>query len=223
MDIVLIIANVVAFIGMGLFFITSAFKNKKLVLSVQAIGHVFLAMSEFLTKTYSTIAQEAICLIRDVGIITKKANKWFKIIILILIVVVGVCLNYFIDGKKEDVNMVTYWLGYLVIFANFIWTIDVFYNNKSVVTFKLISALSNFSWMALFLSSQLYTSGIINGISGLINVIVGIILFVKYKKGITDRMGNKIKVEEKSEIEQNVENEYFCLKIKNYNDIISKR
>ena len=103
--------------------------------------------------------------------------------------------------------MVTYWLGYLVIFANFIWTIDVFYNNKSVVTFKLISALSNFSWMALFLSSQLYTSGIINGISGLINVIVGIILFVKYKKGITDRMGNKIKQEEKSEIEQNVENE----------------
>lgn len=207
MDVVLIIANVLGFIGMGLFFITSALKNKKAVLSIQSVGHLFLAASEFLSKTYSTIAQEALCWIRDMGIITKKANKWFKIIILISIVVVGVCLNYFIDGKKEDINIVAYWLGYLVIFANFIWTIDVFYNNKSVVTFKLVSAFSNFSWMALFLSSHVYTSGVINGISGVINVVVAIILFVKYKKGITDRLGNKLEIEENTEIEQKLENE----------------
>lgn len=201
MDVILIIANVLGFIGMGLFFITSALKNKKAVLSFQAVGHVFLAFSEFLQKSYSSIVQEVLCWIRDIGIISKKANKYFKIIILVLIVGVGITFNIIFDRQKPS-----YWFGYLVIFANLIWTIDVFYNNKNIILFKFISAFSNLSWMALFLSIQVYTSAAINGISGIINIVVGLIILIKYKKGKVDKLGIKMNKEENSEIEQNIEN-----------------
>lgn len=197
-DTVKIIVNILGFIGMGLFFITSFLKNKKAVLSLQSGGHIFLAITEYLSGTYSTIVQEALCWIRDIGIITKKANKIFKIIIIILIVGVGITFNIIYDRGKPS-----YWFGYLVIFANLIWTIDVFYNNKSVIAFKLVSAFSNFCWMALFLSSEVYSSAIWNGLSGIINLIVGIIIFVKYKKNLVDRFGKPINQEEKNE---NLEN-----------------
>lgn len=197
MDKVLFIwCNILGAIGMLLFFITSFLKNKKMVLSIQSIGHVFLAITEFLSKTYSTIVQEFLCWLRDLGIVTGIAKKIFKIVVLILILVVGVTFNIIFD------NCSIY--GFIVILANLIFTIDVFYNNQSIFWFKIVSAISNLSWMALFINSQVYTSAIVNGISSVINITLAIILLIGYKKGKIDRMGKRIKKPEEMNDESNV-------------------
>jgi hypothetical protein len=52
-----IVANVLGAIGMILIFVTSAFKNKKLVLTVQAGGHLFLAASDAFAGSCSSLFQ----------------------------------------------------------------------------------------------------------------------------------------------------------------------
>ena len=54
----IIVANILGAIGMILIFVTSAFKNKKLVLSVQAGGHLFLAASDAFANSWSAFSQE---------------------------------------------------------------------------------------------------------------------------------------------------------------------
>ena len=199
MDYIAIIANVLGFIGMGLFFITSALKNKKIVLSIQSVGHVFNAVTEYLTNSKASIVQEVLCWIRDMLIVFKKDNKVIRIILILLIVGVGVFVNY-----KFDNNSI---FGYLVIFANLVFTIDIFYNNKNVIVFKFVSAFSNICWMLLFLNTEtpVYTSAIFNGIAGLINITVGIVIFIKYRKKEVNLLGNKIEAkEEETEIVENL-------------------
>ena len=183
----LIVANVLGAIGMILIFVTSAFKSKKLVLSVQAGGHLFLAVSDAFAGTYSALAQEILCLTRDIGIVTKKANSIFKIIIIILIAGVGITVNIVVD--KCNI------FGFLAVLGNLLFTIDIFYNNKKIVGFKIISAVNNILWMMLFINYRIYTSAIANGASFVINVIVAIWLAVMIKKGELDSMGNKIEQE----------------------------
>ena len=185
-----IVANVLGAIGMILIFVTSAFKNKKLVLSVQAGGHLFLAASDAFAGSWSAFSQELLCLLRDILIVTKKANKVVKIIIIAAIAGIGYGISI---ATKANI------FSYLAVTGNVLFTIDIFYNNKSIVGFKIISAVNNVLWMMLFIDIKVYTSAIANGASFFINVGVAIWLFVNIKKGEFDRMGNKINTEEVKE------------------------
>ncbi len=186
----IIVANVLGAIGMILIFVTSAFKNKKLVLTVQAGGHLFLAASDAFAGSWSALSQELLCLLRDILIVTKKANKVVKILIIAAIAGIGYGISI---ATKANV------FSYLAVTGNVLFTIDIFYNNKSIVGFKIISALNNILWMMLFIDIKVYTSAIANGASFFINIGVAIYLFVNIKKGKFDKMGNKINTEEKEE------------------------
>ena len=191
-----IVANVLGAIGMILIFVTSAFKSKKLSLAVQSGGHLFLATSDAFASLYSGLAQEVLRMIRDIGIITKKANKAFKIVIIVLILGVGVTVN--IISERDRYNV----FAYLATLGNLLFTIDIFFNNKKIVGFKIISAVNNVLWMMLFINYQIYTSAIANGAACVINVIVTIWLIIKIKEGKLDNMGNKIITEENSILEK---------------------
>ncbi len=192
MDTFKIVANILGFIGMGLIFITSALKNKKLVLTIQSFGHLVLGISDAFAGTYSALAQEALCLVRDIGIISKKANNIFKIIILLAIAAVGITVTIVVDNSNV--------FAFLAVGGNLIFTIDIFYNNKSVIAFKYVSALNSILWMMLFLNYSVYTSAIINGLSALINIVVGTFILIKFRKGKFDRLGNKISNIEKEDL-----------------------
>jgi uncharacterized membrane protein len=178
-----LLANIFGAIGMVLFFVTAAFKSKKLVLSIQSCGHVFLGISDIFAGSYSSLAQEALCIARDIGIITKKANLAFKLIIIALIAGVGITVNI----KYDQSNI----FGFIAITGNLLFTIDIFFNNKSAIGFKLVSAVSSFGWMSLFLNYGVYTSAIANGASGLINLGVAIYIFINYKEGKMNRLGHR--------------------------------
>jgi len=186
----LIIANILGAIGMILFFVTSVFKNKKLALSVQAGGHLLLSVSDVFANSWSAFSQELLCLLRDILIITKKTNKVVKIIIIIAIAGIGygICI-----ATKANI------FSYLTVTGEIFFTIDIFYNNKSIVGFKIISAILNILWMLLFIDIKIYTSAIVNGTSFFINTGVTIWLFINIKKGKLDRIGNKINIKETKE------------------------
>ena len=181
-----IVANVLGAIGMILIFVTSAFKSKKLSLMVQSGGHLFLGTSDTFASLYSGLAQELICMIRDICIVTKKTNKAVKIIIILLIVGVGLTVN--IVSERDRYNV----FAYLATLGNLLFTIDIFYNNKKIVGFKIISAVNNILWMMLFINYQIYTSAVANGASFVINLTVTIWLIINIKNGKLDNMGNKI-------------------------------
>ena len=175
---------------MILFFVTSVFKNKKLALSVQAGGHLLLSVSDVFANSWSAFSQELLCLLRDILIITKKTNKVVKIIIIIAIAGIGygICI-----ATKANI------FSYLTVTGEIFFTIDIFYNNKSIVGFKIISAILNILWMLLFIDIKIYTSAIVNGTSFFINTGVTIWLFINIKKGKLDRIGNKINIKETKE------------------------
>jgi len=176
-------ANIFGAIGIGLIFITAIFKNKNLVLSVQSFGHIFLGISDIFSGAYAALSQEILCMIRDIGIITKKANLAFKIIILLIIAGVGITVNIIVD--KCNI------FGFFAVGGNILFTIDIFFNNKNVILFKLISAINSLLWMLLFLDYKVYTTAIANGASAVINAFVALYLLIRYKEGKIDRLGHR--------------------------------
>ncbi len=186
----LVIANVFGAIGMVLIFITAIFKSKKLVLSIQSIGHFALGLSDIFASSYSALTQEILCMIRDIGIVTKKANLAFKIIILLLIAGLGIAVNIIVDNCNI--------FGFLAVGGNIIFTIDIFFNNRSAILFKFISGINNILWMLLFIDYKVYTSAIANGASAVINFGVAIFILIQFREGKMDRLGHRTNWNEKS-------------------------
>ncbi len=179
----LVVANVFGAIGMVLIFITAIFKSKKLVLSIQSIGHFALGISDIFAGSYSALTQEILCMVRDIGIITKKANIVFKIIIILLIAGLGITVNIIVDNCNI--------FGFLAVGGNVIFTIDVFFNNKSAILFKFISGVNSVLWMLLFLDYKVYTSAIANGASAVINFGVALYIFIQFREGKMDKLGHR--------------------------------
>ena len=91
-------------IAMAIFLISSLLKTKRQILINQSIAHVLLAISEALAKTFSSIVQEAVSIIRNISVLFGKNTKWLNIALVAFATVFGIFANIYFDGNS--------WFGY---------------------------------------------------------------------------------------------------------------
>jgi len=118
----LLIANIITFVGSALATVAALFKAKRRVLLFQSANHVLEIIAQGMTKAYSGMVQEAITLLYNVVILfVKSPKKAPKIIITVICliagIVIGVVINVLFSGNI--------WYGYLPIVAAAVYTIFV--------------------------------------------------------------------------------------------------
>lgn len=175
-----IIVNVLGGISMFIFAMTSIIKSKKLMLSLQSVSHSILIVTETMTKTYSSVVQEVISIVRNLCVLFKKDPKWLMILLLIIGTGAGVTFAIILDGAK--------WYTFLPIIANLeygICVVDYHINERYL---KLSLVFSNLLWGIFFIMISVYTSGIVN----LASSVSALISFILYKpKKVMDTKYNQ--------------------------------
>ena len=122
MSTVLIIANILSFIGNTLFTLSTLLKSKRKILLFQSSNHMISSISEYMMEAYTGIVQEAASLLRNtIFLFVKDDALKIKLIITIIITImatiIGIIFNIlFSDGV---------WYGYLPIIGSFIYSLGV--------------------------------------------------------------------------------------------------
>ena len=121
-DTVLLIANIMTFVGSGIATVAALFKAKRRVLFFQSVNHLIEIVAQGMTKAYSGMVQEIITLLYSVIILFVKSSKKAPKVILSAIclvagIVIGVVINVRFSGNV--------WYGYLPIAAAAIYTLFV--------------------------------------------------------------------------------------------------
>jgi hypothetical protein len=184
-----IITMVIGGIAMAIFFVSTFFKSKNLILSLQCVAHIILAVSEALTHVFSSIVQEAISLLRNLTVIKGINKLWLSISFVVVGTVAGILVNIFVDNNV--------WYGYLPIFANFEYAFFVLRKKTSVTQLKLSLALSSYLWATFFFLTKNYLAAGFNTLSATMALVLAISYIVrgfKEKKNV-----------EKEEPEESVE------------------
>ena len=65
-----IVANILGAIGMFIITFSAIFKRQKITLSFQSVAHLILVVSDIFVKAFSALSQEALCVVRDVLVVT---------------------------------------------------------------------------------------------------------------------------------------------------------
>ena len=198
MDIVIIIANVLSFIGNSLFTLSAILKSKRKILLFQSSNHVLAIVAEFLTAAYSGMVQEGVSLIRNIFFLFAKIEKklikfLFSLLFLAISVVFGILFNiWFSEGV---------WYGYLPTVGAFIYSsfvILAFMLNISELQgeflLKVGLALNSICWGVYGYFVKLYPIMIFNAI----NFVLCIVSFVR----IYVTVRNKKRELEKKETEE---------------------
>ncbi len=185
MDTVLIIANVLSLIGNALFTLSSILRNKKKILLCQSSNYVLAVISEFMTKAYSGMVQEAMSFIRNIILLfVKSKNKIAKLIITLvcvtIAVVAGILINIFVSDNV--------WYGYLPVCGTIVYSTAVilaFMINCHEITSEFIIKIglliNSFIWTSYGFFVKLYPIMIFNIITIILCIIsiIRIVLIVK--------------------------------------------
>lgn len=185
---VLLIANIITFVGMTIATVAALFNSKRRVLLFQSVNHVLEIIAQFMTKAYSGMVQEIITLVYSVTILfVKSTKKAPKIIISAICLVAGLVLGVIINVKFSG----NVWYGYLPIAAAAIYTLFVliaFFADKDALKGDLllkIGLLINMSlWGVYGVFVKLYPIIVFNGVALVFATIslVRIVIALKRRK-----------------------------------------
>ena len=185
---VLLIANIITFVGMTIATVAALFNSKRRVLLFQSVNHVLEIIAQFMTKAYSGMVQEIITLVYSVTILfVKSTKKAPKIIISAICLVAGLVLGVIINVKFSG----NVWYGYLPIAAAAIYTLFVliaFFADKDAVKGDLllkIGLLINMSlWGVYGVFVKLYPIIVFNGVALVFATIslVRIVIALQHRK-----------------------------------------
>lgn len=185
---VLLIANIITFVGMTIATVAALFNSKRRVLLFQSVNHVLEIIAQFMTKAYSGMVQEIITLVYSVTILfVKSTKKAPKIIISAICLVAGLVLGVIINVKFSG----NVWYGYLPIAAAAIYTLFVliaFFADKDALKGDLllkIGLLINMSlWGVYGVFVKLYPIIVFNGVALVFATIslVRIVIALQHRK-----------------------------------------
>lgn len=172
---ILIIANILSFIGNLLFTLSSILKSKKKILLFQSTNHVLAIISEFMTNAYSGMVQEFTSLARNIVLLfVKREKKILKLIITIAFVIVavvaGALINYFVSDNV--------WYGYLPIMGMFLYSVASTYvfvkeglsKNKTELLLKVMLIVNGVCQCIYGIMVQLYPTTIFNSITIVLSI-----------------------------------------------------
>ena len=165
MDTVLIIANVLSFIGNTMFTLSALLKSRRKILLFQSSNHVLAIVSEYLTNAFSAMAQESISLVRNfIFLFIKDNKKMLKFIISILLLITGATLGVLLNIYLSD----NVWYGYLPVLGNLV------YSSFVILAFMLnVNELNS----VLIIKIGLFVNSILWGIYGYFVMLYPILIF----------------------------------------------
>lgn len=169
-----LIGNVISFIGMSFFVLSSLAKTKKSLLSIQSISHILNAIAEAFTKQFAGIVQDLINLIRNIVVMLNKNNKFISIFLITLGFSVGIIVNYFFNNNDL--------IGYLPVFATLMYSIIVMIPNINIVYIKLTMIVSSICWATYSFFYLNYVMGAFNVVSVFVTISQIIMIMIKKKK-----------------------------------------
>ena len=160
-------------------------RNKKKILLCQSSNYVLAVISEFMTKAYSGMVQEAMSFIRNIILLfVKSKNKIAKLIITLvcvtIAVVAGILINIFISDNV--------WYGYLPVCGTIVYSTAVilaFMINCHEITSEFIIKIglliNSFIWTSYGFFVKLYPIMIFNIITIILCIIsiIRIVIIVK--------------------------------------------
>lgn len=209
-DLIILIANILAGIGMFLFSISGIFKSKKRILVTQTVYHLgFAVPADIMLKGYVGLFQELMSGIRNLFVIFNKNNRIINIIIIIVAVLLSSFGMYveaygfdlgFIHINKMFTDSTGYtdylarggWMGFLPIIANLQYSIVVLKcKNPIIMRISLLISCSSWAIYCFFIRS--FISAGFNLLSFVINFVQLIIYLRVTKKSNTKE---EVKVEE---------------------------
>lgn len=186
---VLIIANILSFIGNTLFTLSALLKSKRKILLFQSANHILAIVAEAMMNAYSALAQEAVSLTRNMillflNIKSALVKLILNIICVIVAVTTGVLLNIFLNDNV--------WYGYFPVIGNLFYSIGVIMafmiksnplNSEAIIKIGLF--INSVLWAIYGYYVELYPImifNIINTVFCVISIVRIIVLFKKAKR-----------------------------------------
>ena len=152
----IIIGNICSLCAMVSDSVSSTKKKNSQILAIQILSQVFYAAGSIILKGYSSTAQNAVAVLRNIAAIKKlryKAVEW-------LLVLLGVLLGVVFNNRG--------WLGYLPIVANLEYSIVMFRFKESTKWLKIAFLVNTLMYLA-------FNIVILNYVGGAANVMVMVI------------------------------------------------
>lgn len=188
-DTLLIIANVLSFIGNAFFSLSAILHSKKKIVISQSTNYVFAIVSEAMVGAYSALIQEASALIKNIVLLfVKEKEKLVRLIVSAICIILALVLGIVININYND----NVWYGYLPIAGALIYSTTVvfaFMKEMNVITTELILksslTINSVLWATYGFFVKLYPIlmfNIINLILCIISIIRCVLLIKKHSK-----------------------------------------
>ncbi len=137
-DTLLIIANVLSFIGNSFFSLSTILRSKRNIVLSQSTNYVFAIVSESMVGAYSALVQEASALIKNIVLLfVKEKEKLVRLIVSIICILAALIVGVIINVKYDD----NVWYGYLPIIGALVYSsvvVFTFMKEMNIITTELI-------------------------------------------------------------------------------------
>lgn len=172
---ILIIANVLSFIGNALWCSSSMFKNKKTIISLQTTNHALSATAQAMQKAYSGMVQDASNLVKNIILLFVKETKRklkiaINIVFIALAFVLGLLLNIFLSNSV--------WYGFLPVASNLMYGTIVLISyegkmseRKATILIKIALVFNSILWGTYGMFVKLYAITAFNAITLVLSII----------------------------------------------------
>ena len=162
---ILIIANVLSFIGNSFFSLSTILRSKRNIVLSQSTNYVFAIVSESMVGAYSALVQEASALIKNIVLLfVKEKQKLVRLIISVVCIITALVVGIIINVKYDD----NVWYGYLPIIGALVYS--------SVVVFTFMKEM-NFITTELILKITLVFNSIVWSVYGFFVKLYPIMIF----------------------------------------------
>ncbi|MCR5231491.1 MAG: YgjV family protein [Acholeplasmatales bacterium] len=179
---VILIAYIISTLGFILFTLASALKRKETILTFQSIGNLLCGISEIMTNAWAGLVQDAVNLIRNIFVLSKKMNKVLSVVFILLAFGAGMLVIILDLNSDNEVTKAHAWYGLLPMFATVEYSIIVLIPDVSVSLIKASLMVSSTCWAIYGLIVRLYTITVFNVITFILAVTTLIIYLVKKKR-----------------------------------------
>ena len=186
---IMVLANVISFIGNALFTSSALFKSKKRIIAFQTGCHLLNSVAWTIQGAYAGLSQDASCFFKNIVLLfVDDSKKLLKLVINIFFIIVALSLGIILNVLLSN----NVWYGYLPITGMFLYSSAAAYvfwkeglsKNKVELLLKCLLIVNGVCQCIYGIMVQVYASTIFNSITIVLSIysIIRISILIKKEK-----------------------------------------
>lgn len=184
---ILVLANVLSFLGNALFTSSALFKSKKKIIGLQSSCHLINGVAELMQQAYSGLVQDGVMLFKNITLLfVDEEKKRLKLFINVLCIIVALVGGIVINILMSD----NIWYGYLPVMGMFLYSVASTYvfvkeglsKNKIEILLKSMLIVNGICQCAYGIMVKLYPTTIFNSITIVLSIFSIIRILISIKK-----------------------------------------